>query len=86
MRLKKTLLATLALMAGATVAAGIQGNFCDGYKDGYRQGYTQVAGAGPPPLTPMCPGKIEKKDDDNRSEYDRGFQRGLKDGLRDAAR
>jgi len=86
MRLKKTLLAMLALAAGAAMSGEIQGDFCDGYKDGYRQGYTQVAGAGPPPLTPLCPGKPEKKDQDNRSEYDRGFQRGLKDGLRDAGR
>lgn len=86
MRSKKTWLATLALVASATMAGEIQGDFCDGYKDGYRQGYTQVAGAGPPPLSPMCPGKMEKKPNDNRSEYDRGFQRGLKDGLHDAAR
>jgi len=87
MRLKKTLLAVIALAAGVTLGAEIQGDFCDGYKDGYRQGYTQVAGAGPPPLSPMCPGKPKQNDvNDKRSEYDRGFQRGLKDGLKDGAR
>jgi len=40
MRLKKTLLAMIALAAGVTLGAEIQGDFCDGYKDGYRQGYT----------------------------------------------
>lgn len=86
MRLK-IWLAAIALLASPVIRAEVQGNFCDGYKDGYRQGYTQVAGAGPPPLSPMCPGKPKKNDkDDGRSEYDQGFQRGLKDGLRDASR
>jgi flagellar biosynthesis/type III secretory pathway protein FliH len=88
MRFQKTLAAIIALAASVTISAEIQGNYCDGYKDGYRQGYTQVAGAGPPPLSSLCPGKPAsmKKDDDKRTEYERGFQRGLKDGLRDGAR
>jgi len=83
---KQALLAFLALAASMTVSAEVQGDYCDGYKDGYRQGYTQVAGAGPSPVSPVCPGKPMTKDDDKKSEYDRGFQRGLKDGMRDGSR
>jgi flagellar biosynthesis/type III secretory pathway protein FliH len=91
MRFNRMLLAIVALAASMTASAvnspsEIQGNYCDGYKDGYRQGYTQVAGAGPPPLSSVCPGTPSKKDEDKRSEYERGFQRGLKDGMRDGAR
>lgn len=86
MRFRKTLLAMVALVACVTVSAEVQGDFCDGYKDGYRQGYSQVAGAGPAPLSPVCPEKPVRKDDPNHAEYDRGFQRGLKDGMRDGSR
>lgn len=86
MRLKKTWLMLIALAVGATATAEIQGDYCDGYKDGYRQGYTQVAGAGPTPLSPLCPTKPVRSEGEKRSEYERGFQKGLKDGIRDGSR
>ena len=86
MRLKKSLLMFTALLLGATATAEIQGDYCDGYKDGYRQGYTQVAGAGPTPLSPLCPMKTVRAEGEKRSEYERGFQKGMKDGIRDGSR
>jgi hypothetical protein len=86
MRLKKSLLMVIALAASGMATAEVQGDYCDGYKDGYRQGYTQVAGAGPTPLSPLCPMKSVRPEGEKRSEYERGFQKGLKDGIRDGSR
>jgi len=76
----------VALAASGMATAEIQGDYCDGYKDGYRQGYAQVAGAGPTPMSPLCPQKPVRPEGEKRSEYDRGFQKGMKDGIRDGSR
>jgi len=37
-------------------------------------------------MSPLCPQKPVRPEGEKRSEYDRGFQKGMKDGIRDGSR
>ncbi|HKU91116.1 MAG TPA: hypothetical protein VJP84_15085 [Steroidobacteraceae bacterium] len=83
MRLRKSLLLFVAL--AATSVAFAADEYCEGYKVGYREGYAQVTGAEPQTLSPLCPLKRVRADGERRSEYQRGYDKGLKDGIRDGS-
>ena len=83
MRLVKSMCLVIALaIAGPAVA----NEYCDGYKQGYREGYEQTAGAPPTPMSPLCPMKPKGNYDQRKSDYELGYQKGLKDGIRDGSR
>ena len=84
MNIKRAML--LSLLALSAVAAAASGEYCDGYKEGYRDGYAQVTGAPPTPMSPLCPMKPPRRDGEKRSDHDLGYDRGLKDGIRDGSR
>jgi len=82
MRYQRTVLVLVSvLLAGAAFA----NEYCDGYKDGYAAGYSQVTGAPPTPMSPLCPTKKPRSPEEKRSDYQIGYDRGLKDGVRDGS-
>jgi hypothetical protein len=83
MRLTKSIWLLIALTAAAPAIAN---EYCDGYKQGYKEGYAQTAGAEPTPMSPLCPMKPKGNYDARKSDYELGYQKGLKDGIRDGSR
>jgi len=81
MRYKRMLMILSLFVAGAAFAS----DFCEGYKDGYKAGYAQTAGAPPTPMNPVCPARPPRTSEDRRSDYDIGYDRGLKAGIRDGS-
>jgi hypothetical protein len=84
MRLKKSWLMLAAL--AATSMAFAADEYCEGYKVGYKEGYAQVAGAEPSAQSPLCPLKPVRPQSEKRTEFERGYNKGLKDGIRDGSR
>ncbi len=83
MRVKPLLLLLVSL--ASSVAFASKSEFCDGYMEGYKAGYAQVTGAPPTPMNPVCPAKPPRTEQDRRSDYDIGYDRGLKAGIRDGS-
>ena len=83
MRVKPVLLLLVASLGGGPAFAA--NDFCEGYKEGYKSGYAQTAGAPPTPMIQVCPVKPPRKPEDRRSDYDIGYARGEKDGMRDGS-
>lgn len=83
MRIKPLLFLLVSL--GASAAFADHNEFCDGYKKGYEDGYTQTRGAPPTPMNPVCPARPPRTQEDRRSDYDIGYDRGLKAGIRDGS-
>jgi len=83
MRFRKSLLMFVAL--AATSVAFAANDYCEGYRVGYKEGYAQVTGAEPARLSPICPLKPVRPEGEKRSEFERGYDKGLKDGIRDGA-
>jgi len=83
MRLKKSLLVFVAL--ATTGVAFAADDYCEGYKVGYKEGYAQVAGAEPSAMSPLCPLKPVRPASEKRTEFERGYNKGLKDGIRDGS-
>jgi hypothetical protein len=84
MKVGKWLL-VLALASGSALAA--QGDaWCTGYMEGYRDGYTQTRGEPPHMMSPVCPVAPKRPEGERRSEEQRGYDTGFKNGARDGSR
>ena len=82
--MRNKLLLLLLVSLGTSVA--VANEYCDGYKEGYKAGYAQTSGTPPTgPMNPVCPPRKPRAGDDRRSDFDIGYERGEKDGMRDGS-
>ena len=89
MKLKQLiLLGVLALSGSAMPVLGtsVDNWYCDGYKAGYTAGFEQTSGQTPTRLSPLCPLKPFDVPEDQKSQFDAGYDRGLRDGIRAGSR
>ena len=84
MRLKENIKRTIALFLIAASASGapLADEFCDGYREGFKAGYEQVTNYGTPPRIMTCPRERHRDASDRRPDFQRGYDAGVKDGIR----
>ncbi|MCL2329512.1 MAG: hypothetical protein FWC39_13510 [Bacteroidetes bacterium] len=90
--MKKTnrILAIFAIIAMGFIFSSATPNissYCDGWEDGYCEGWKDVKGQfAICPIPPICPIPEINCDGGNQNNYRCGYNRGFKQGMRDASK
>jgi hypothetical protein len=89
MKLKKLILALFLSFSATSLPVfsnSMDNHFCEGYKAGYTAGWEQVRGETPTRLSPFCPLMPLDTPNNEKAQFDRGYDVGLRAGVRDGSR